>query len=130
MKCIIIPIFEVRTGDNFPIILNSDFIFNNGEPLPVERFHKNSDEFVKTIEKTIDKYDETLAVFLSGFVIKYTLIFNEIEPSSYGKGSIAFNTFLNHTAELCYNTTGNAYFRKCKKIFTKEIFLTNAKSFY
>ena len=80
--------------DIYPFILNGKFIFNDGEPFQVVRFfYKDSDQLTKSIEKMIDEYDESLEVLFIGLMIKYTMIFNEMKCSSYGKGSDAFKIF-------------------------------------
>ena len=63
----------------------------------------------------IDKYDETLEVLFSGYMMKYTMVFNQIKRSNYGKGCDAFNNILEYKGKLCYIPTGNACFRKCSE---------------
>ena len=67
----------------------------------------------------IDKYDETIEILFSGCMIKYTIEFNEIKPSIYGRGSDAIDVILEYEGELSYIPTGNACFMKCLKIFYK-----------
>ena len=90
-------VFEVilySKRDKYPLILNGEFLINDGEPFQVIRFYKNSDQLTKFIEKKIDKYDETLEVLFSGFMIKYTMVFNRIKRSNYSKGCDTFNNIL------------------------------------
>ena len=41
----------------------------------------------------VDKYDETLEVLFSGYMIKYTMVFNQIKRSNYSKGCDVFNKY-------------------------------------
>ena len=68
--------------DKYPFKFNGDFIINGGEPFQVNRFYKDSEQLTKSIEKMIDKYDETLEVLFSGYMIKYTMVFNQIKRSN------------------------------------------------
>ena len=57
-----ISVFDVIVDsqrDIHPFILNGDFMINNGEPFLVNRFCKDFNYITKSIEKMIDKYDET-----------------------------------------------------------------------
>ena len=40
--------------DKYPFILNGEFIINDGEPIQVNRFYKDSDQLTKSNEKMID----------------------------------------------------------------------------
>ena len=72
-------------------------------------------------EKMIDKHDQTLEVMFSAYMIKYTMVFNQIKRSNYGKGCDAFNNILEYEGKLCYTPTGNACFRKCLEfVYRKE----------
>ena len=76
------PISEViddSQRDKFPFILNGEFIINDGEPFQINRLHKDSNQLAKSIEKKINKYDESLEVLFSGYIIKYTMMFNQIK---------------------------------------------------
>ena len=77
----------------------------------------------------IDKYDETLEVLFSGYMIKYTKVFNQIKRSNYGKGCDAFNKILEYKGKLCYIPTGNACFRKCLVFIYKRDFSNEYKEF-
>ena len=77
--------------DKYPFIWNCEFIINDGEPFQVNRFYKDFDQLKKSIEKVIDKYDETSEVLFSGYMIKYTMVFNQIKRPNYGKGCDVFN---------------------------------------
>ena len=93
------PVIEVLINsrrDVFPFLLNRELNFNDEEQQIVIRFTKNSDEKAKSIEEMIDKYDETMEVLFSGFMINYRMLFNEINRSSYVKGSDAFNNALEY----------------------------------
>ena len=61
----------------------------------------------------IDKNDYTLEVLISGYMIKYTMVFNELKRSNYGKGSNFFTNILENNGELCFIPTGDAGLRKC-----------------
>ena len=67
---------------NFPYILNGDNIINDGEPVIDKIFYKNSDELAKSIGKMVDKVDENLEVLFSGYMIKYTMVFTEINAQT------------------------------------------------
>ena len=43
--------------DIYPFNLNGEININDGEPLQVNRFYKDSDQLAKSIERMIDKYD-------------------------------------------------------------------------
>ena len=92
--------------------MNGEFIINDGEPFQVDSFYKDSDQLLKSIEKTIDKYDEILELLISRYMIKYTTVFYQTKRSNYGKGCDAFNNILEYEGEICYIPTGNACFRK------------------
>ena len=111
--------------DKKPFILNGEFIINDGEPFQVDRFYKDPEQLTKSIEKMLYIYEESLEVLFSGYKIMYTMIFNQIKRSNYGKGCDAFNNFLEYKGKLCYIPTGKACFRKCveyiyKRDFSKE----------
>ena len=76
-----------------------------------------------------DKYDETLEVLFSGYMIKYTMVFNQIERSNYGKGCDAFNNVLEYKGHLCYIPIGNACFRNCLEFIYKRDFSSEYKEF-
>ena len=83
-----IPIFDLIVDsqrDWYSFILNGEFVINDGEPFQVHRSYEDSTKLTKSIEKMVDKYDYTLEVLFSGFMIKYTTIFNQIKRSNYGK---------------------------------------------
>ena len=65
--------------DNFPFTLNGEIIINDGEPFQVNGFYEDSNQLTKSKEKMVDKYDETLEVLFSDFMIKYTKVFNQIK---------------------------------------------------
>ena len=77
----------------------------------------------------IDKNDESLEVLFSGYLIKYTMVFNEIKRSNYGKGSDAFHNILENKGELPYLPTGNGCFRKCIEHTYKRAFSIEHKEF-
>ena len=78
----------------------------------------------------IDKDVECLEMLSSGYMIKYTMVFNLIKRSNYGKGSDAFNKLLEYEGNFCYIPTGKACFRKCLEYFLKEIFQANTINLY
>ena len=93
------PIFDVIVDsqrDDFPFTLNVEFNVNDGEPFQVNRFYKDSNQLTNSIEKRINKYDETLEVLLLVYMIEYTMVFNQIKLSNYGKGCDACNSFLEY----------------------------------
>ena len=82
------------------MVFNGEFLINDGEPFQVNRFYKGSNQLTKSMEKMIDKYDETLEVSFSGYTMKYTMVFNEIKRSDYGEGCDAFNNVLESEGQL------------------------------
>ena len=52
--------------DKYQFILNGDVIINDAQPFRINRFYKDSDHLTKSIEKNIEKYDETLEMLFSG----------------------------------------------------------------
>ena len=77
----------------------------------------------------IDKYDETLEVLFSVYMIKYTMIFNQIKRSNYGKGCDVFNNILEYEGKLCYIPTGNTCFRKCSEFVYRRDFSNEYKEY-
>ena len=75
----------------------------------------------------IDKYDETLQWSFSGFMVKYTMVFNQIKRSIYGRGYDAFNKILEWKRTALLNTHGNACFRKCLEYIQKGGFSNEFK---
>ena len=69
-------------------------------PFQVNTFYKDSEQLTKSIEKMIDKYNETLEVLFSGYMIVYTMVFNQIKRSNYDKGCDAFNIVLEYKGKL------------------------------
>ena len=83
------PMFNAITDaakDKYPIILKGHTTINDGEPVEVKKFNKDIDQRTISIEKMIDKFDETLEVLFSGKMIKYILSFNKVKRSNYGTG--------------------------------------------
>ena len=78
----------------------------------------------------IDKYDETLEVVFSGYMKKYTTVFNQIKRSNYGKRCDAFKSFLEYEGELCYIPTGNACFGRCLEHIYTKYFLNEYKEVF
>ena len=127
-----IPIFDLILDSQrgkYPFILNGEFIINDGEPFQINRFDKDSEQLTISIEKMIDKYDKTLKVLFSGYMMKYTMVFNQIKRSNCGKGCDAFNNILEYKGQLCYIPTGNACLRKCLDYFYKRDFSNEYKEF-
>ena len=100
--------------------MKGEFIINIGQIFLINRFYKDSDHITKSIEKKIHKCDETLEVLFSGYMINYTMVFNQIKRSIYDKGCDAFNKILEYKGELCFVPTGNACFRKCLEFIHKK----------
>ena len=115
-------VFFDSQRENYPYILNGEFINNDEEPFQVNRFYKDSDQLIKSIEKKLDKYDETLAVSFSSYLMNYTIVFNQIARSIYSKGCDAFNNVLEYERQLCYIPTVNASFRKFLEFVYKSYF--------
>ena len=91
------PVFDVildSQRDKYPFFLNCEFMINDGEPFQVIRFYKESDQLTKSFEKLIDKDDETLEKMFSGYMLKYTIVFNQIKRSNFVKGCDSFNNIL------------------------------------
>ena len=109
--------------------MNGEFFINDGEPFQVNTFYNGSDQLTKSVEKVIDKQDETLEMFFSVYIIKYTMVCNQIKRSIYGKGCDAFNNVLEDKRQLCYIPTGNACFRKCFAYNNKRDFPNEYKEF-
>ena len=59
-----------------------------------------------------DKYVESLEMLFLGYMIKYTMVINQIKRLNYAKGCDAFNNNSENKENLCYIPTGNACFRK------------------
>ena len=74
----------------------------------------------------LDTYDETLEVLVSGFIIKYTIVFNQIKRSTF-EGCDAFNSVLEYDGQLCYIPTGSACLRKCLEYIYKGEFSNECK---
>ena len=60
---------------------------------------------------------------------KYTVAFNQIIPSNYGKGSDAFNNILEYEGNFCYTPTKNACIGKCLKYNYKRVFSRKYREF-
>ena len=126
------PVFDLvldSQRDKYPFILNVEFIINDAELFQVNRFYKDSDQLTNSIEKMIDKHDETLEVLFSGYMIKYTMVFNQIKRSNYGKGCGVFSNILKYKGKICYIPTGNVCFRKCSEHIYKRHFSNEYKEF-
>ena len=52
-------------------------------------------------------------MLFTGYMSKYTMVFNEVKRSSYGKKPDAYNKNLDFEGELCYIPTGIGCFKKC-----------------
>ena len=115
--------------EKYPFILNGEFNINDGKPFQVNRFYKDSEQLTKSIQKMIDKYDETIEVLFSGYMIKYTMVFNQIKRSNYGKGCDAFNNVLEYKGKLCYIPTGIACFMKYLECLYKKDYSNEYKKF-
>ena len=107
--------------------MKGKFIINDGELFQVYRFYKYSNQLTKSIAKMIDRYDEILEVLFSGYTIKCTTVFNQINGSSYGMGCDAFNKTLEYEGQFCYICTGNACFRICLENIYKRVFSNEDK---
>ena len=127
-----IPIFDLIVDsqrDKFPFILNGEFIINDGEPYQVNRFYKDSDQLTKSIEKMIDKYDETLEFLFSGEMNKYTLVFNKVKRSNYGTGCDIQRKIIEYKSDLVYNPEANECFRKCIEVIYQKDYSQEYREF-
>ena len=109
--------------------MNGEFILNDGEHFQVNRFCKDSVQLTKSIEKKIDKHDETLELLFLGYMTKDAMLFNQIKRSNYGKGCDVSNNILEYEGRPCYIPTGNACFRKCSEYIYKKDFSREYKEF-
>ena len=55
--------------DKYPFIMNGELYINDGEPFQVNSYYKDSNPLTKSIEKMIDKCNETLEVLFSGYMM-------------------------------------------------------------
>ena len=67
-----------------------------------------------------DNYDEILEVLFSGYMRNFTMVFNQIKGSKYGKGCGAVNNILEYEGQLCFIPSGDACFKKCSEFFKKD----------
>ena len=106
-----------------PFILNDVFIIND-----VEKDQALASSFCKVVAliestyKLVDKHDECLEVMFTGWLIKYSTVFNRIKRSDYWLASSAFEIILEYKGVLCYIGTGTACFRNCKEFVFKRDF--------
>ena len=63
--------------DNYLFIVKGPNTINDGEPVEINRSYKNTDQLTKSIEKVVDKNDETLEVLFSGEMTKYRSLFQK-----------------------------------------------------
>ena len=110
------PRFNVITDagkDKYPFILKGYTTINDSEPVEINRFYKDVDQLRKSIEKMVDKYDETLEVLFSGEMINYTLVFNKGKRSNYGTGCDIQQKIIEYRSDLVDIPEANERFRKC-----------------
>ena len=110
------PIFNIITDagkDKYPFILKCYTKINDGELLVIKRFYKDIDQLTKSIEKIVDKYDETLEVLFSGEMIEYTLVFNKVKRSDYGTCCDFQQKLIGYRSDLVFIPEANECFRKC-----------------
>ena len=115
--------------DSYPFTLSGEFNINDGEPFQVNRFHKDSEQLSKSIEKMIDKNDENSELLFLGCMIKYTTAFNQIKRSTYSKRCDAFNNILEYVGQLFHLPTGIACFRKSLECIYKRKFSIEHRGF-
>ena len=77
----------------------------------------------------IDKNDETLEVLFLGYMIKYTMVCNQIKRLKYVKGCYAFNNISEYKVKLCYIPIGSSCFRKCLEFIYRKDFSNEYKEF-
>ena len=75
---------------------------NDGEPIHVNTFYKDSDQLMNSNEEIIDKYIESLEVLFKECMIKYTMVFNEIKPSNYSEVPDVFNNILEYERTVLF----------------------------
>ena len=129
-RALVIDLIVESQRDKCPFILNDDFILNDGEPFQVNSFYKNSDQLTNSIEKMIDKYDEDLEVLFTEVMIKYTMVFNKIKKSNYGKGSDGLNKNLEYEGNFCFIPTTNACLGKCLEKIYEPVFVRRVQKIY
>ena len=84
---------------------------------------------MKSLEKMTVKNKKDLKVLFTGYMSKYTMVFNEVKRSSNGKESDAYNKILDYEGELCYIPTGIGCFKKCLEHIEKTDFSSEYKEF-
>ena len=117
------PILNVITDagkDKYPFILKSCTTTNGSEPVEIKRFYKDIDQLTKSIEKMVDKYDETLEVLFSGEMIKYTQVFSKVKRSNYATGCDVRQKIIEYRSCLVYIPEANECFRKCIEIIHQK----------
>ena len=85
---------------------------NDGEPVEINIFYKYIDQLTKSIDKMVDKYDETLEVLFQGEMKKYTLVFNKVKRSEYGTGCDIEQKVIEYRSDLVYIPESNKCCRK------------------
>ena len=110
------PIFNVITDTGkyeYPLILKGFTTINVSEPVEINRLYKDIDQLTKSIEKMVDKYDDTPEVLFSGEMTKDTLILNKVKRSIYGAGCDIQQKIIEYKSDLVYIPEANECFRKC-----------------
>ena len=99
-------------NDKYSFILKGHTTINDSEAVEINIFYKDIVQLTKSIEKMVDKYDETLEVLFSGEMIKYTLVFNKVKRSDYGTDCYIQQKTMEYRSDLVYIPEANECFRK------------------
>ena len=102
---------------------------NDGEPVEVNRFYEDIDQLTKSIEKMVDKNDETLEVLFLVEMIKYTLVFNKVKRSNYATGCDFQEKLIEERSDFVYITEENECFRKYLQIIYRKSYLQEQRDF-
>ena len=87
------PIFNIIADARkvkYPFKLKGINRINGEESSLTNRFYKDVEQLTKTIEKKVDKGDESLEFLFTEEMIKYTLVFNKVKRSDFGTGCNVF----------------------------------------
>ena len=109
--------------DKYAFILKSHTTINHGEPVEINRFSKDINQLTISVEKMVDKDDQTIEVLFSAENIEYTLVFNRAKRSDYGTVCDMQQNTIEYRSDLVYIPEANKCFRKCIDSYTKKTFL-------